>query len=138
MDGTMDGTVDSKRSALIVASYDYADPGLRRLRAPASDAQALAGVLRDPQIGGFEVRTLLNEPAHEVNLSVEEFFADRRPDDLLLLHFSCHGVKDEDGELYFAKSNFLLLRLWASDVAADFINRSMSRSITRRMVLVRE
>ena len=68
-------------------------------------------MLHDPGIGGFEVRTLLNEPAHEVNLAVEEFFADRRPDDLLLVHFSCHGVKDEDGELYFAMANTLLRRL---------------------------
>jgi len=97
--------MDGNRSALIVASDSYTDPGLQRLRAPASDAQALAGVLRDPDIGGFEVRTLLNEPAHEVTLAVEEFFADRRPDDLLLLHFSCHGVKDEGGELYFAAAN---------------------------------
>ncbi|HEV2918092.1 MAG TPA: hypothetical protein VG673_02455, partial [Actinomycetota bacterium] len=44
------------RSALIVASDNYTDPGLRQLRAPASDAQALAAVLRDPQIGGFEGR----------------------------------------------------------------------------------
>ena len=36
---------------------------------------------------------------------MEEFFADRRPDVLLVAHFSCHGVKDEDGELYFAASN---------------------------------
>ena len=128
----MDGT----RSALIVASYDYADPGLRRLRAPASDAQALAGVLRDPGIGGFEVRTLLNAPAHEVSLAVEEFFADRRPDDLLLVHFSCHGVKDEAGELYFAASNTLLRRLGATAVAADFVNRRMSRSRSRRVVLL--
>ncbi len=85
----MNGT----RSALIVASQDYTDPGLRRLRAPASDAQALAAVLQDPAIGGFEVRTLLNEPAHVVSLAVEEFFADRRPGDLLLLHISGHGVK---------------------------------------------
>ncbi len=128
----MDGT----RSALIVASYDYADPGLRRLRAPASDAQALAGVLRDPGIGGFEVRTLLNAPAHEVSLAVEEFFADRRPDDLLLVHFSCHGVKDEAGELYFAASNTLLGRLGATAVAAEFVNRRMSRSRSRRVVLL--
>jgi uncharacterized caspase-like protein len=86
--------VKSKRSALIIASDDYTDAGLKRLRAPASDARALAAVLRDPGIGDFEVRTLLNEPAHEVNLAVEEFFADRHADDLLLLHFSCHGVKD--------------------------------------------
>jgi Caspase domain len=89
--------VDGTRSALIVASDEYTDPGLRRLRAPASDAQALEGVLRDPTIGGFEVRTLLNQPAHEINLAVEEFFAHRRPDDLLLVHFSCHGSRMRAG-----------------------------------------
>jgi Caspase domain len=128
----MEGT----RSALIVASDDYTDPGLRLLRAPARDAQALAAVLRDPRIGGFQVRTLLNQPAHEVTLAVEEFFADRRPDDLLLVHFSCHGVKDEDGELYFAAANTQLRRLGATAVAADFVNRRMNRSRSRRVVLL--
>ena len=124
------------RNALIVASYDYTDPGLRQLRAPASDARALEAVLRDPGIGGFDARTLLNAPAHEVNLAVEEFFADRRPDDLLLVHFSCHGVKDEDGDLYFAMSNTVLRRLGATAVGADFVNRCLSRSRSRRIVLL--
>ena len=106
----MDGT----RSALIIATDQYTDPRLRRLRAPASDARALAAVLRDRGIGDFEVRTLLNKPAHVVNLAVEEFFADRRPGDLLLVHFSGHGVKDQDGELYFAASNTVLGRLGAT------------------------
>ena len=118
--------MDSTRSALIVASDRYDDPGLRQLRAPASDAQALAGVLRNPEIGGFQVRTLLNQPAHEVNEAVEEFFADRKPDDLLLLHISCHGIKDEGGELYFATSNTKLRRLGATTLAAEFVNRRMS------------
>ncbi|MGI9009115.1 MAG: caspase family protein [Streptosporangiaceae bacterium] len=126
----------SARSALIIGGDDYADPGLRRLRAPASDARALAGVLQDPAIGGFEVRTLLNEPAHVVSLAVEEFFADRTADDLLLLHFSCHGVKDEDGELYFAMANTVLRRLAATAVPADFVNRRMTRSRSRRVVLL--
>lgn len=124
------------RNALIVASYDYSDPGLRQLHAPASDARALEAVLRDPGIGGFDVRTLLNASAHEVNLGVEEFFADRRPDDLLLVHFSCHGVKDEDGDLYFATSNTMLRRLGATAVGADFVNRCMGRSRSRRIVLL--
>src|SRR5215217_4626793 len=131
-----DDPVDGGRSALIVASDSYTDPGLRRLRAPASDAQALAAVLNNPDIGGFDVRVLRNEPAHEVNLAVEEFFADRRPDDLLLVHFSCHGVKDEGGELYFAAANTRLRRLGATAVAADFVNRRMSRSRSRRVVLL--
>jgi uncharacterized RDD family membrane protein YckC len=128
----MDGT----RSALIVANEQYTDPGLRRLRAPASDARALARVLADPHIGEFEVRTLINEAAPDVNLAVEEFFSDRRPDDLLLLHFSCHGVKDEDGELYFATANTRLRRLGATAVAADFVNRRMNRTRSRRVVLL--
>jgi hypothetical protein len=128
--------VDATRSALIVASDDYSDPGLRRLRAPVADAQALTAVLQDPKIGGFQVRTLLNQQAHEVNLAVEEFFADRRPDDLLLLHISCHGVKDEGGELYFATANTRLRRLGSTAVAADFVNRRMNRSRSRRVVLL--
>jgi len=50
------------RSALIVASNEYQDPGLSELRAPAVDADALAAVLSDPEIGGFDVRTLLSGP----------------------------------------------------------------------------
>ena len=130
------GAVDGRRSALIVASGDYVDRGLRQLNAPASDAEALAAVLRDPAIGDFEVRTLLNEPAHEVNLAIEDFFADRRPDDLLLLHFSCHGVKDDEGDLYFAMTNTQLPRLGATAVAADFVNRRMSRSRSQRIILL--
>jgi hypothetical protein len=128
--------VDETRSALIVASDQYSDPGLRQLRAPASDARALAAVLRDPRIGDFEVRTLLNEPAHLVNLAVEEFFADRQPGDLLLVHFSGHGVKNQDGELYFAAPNTVLGRLGATAVAAEFVSRQMSRSRSRRVVLL--
>jgi Caspase domain/DnaJ central domain/TIR domain len=128
--------VDGTRSALIVASDEYNDPGLRQLHAPASDARALAAVLQDPGIGAFEVHTLLNKPAHEVNLVVEEFFADRLPNDLLVVHFSCHGVKGEDGELYFAMTNTLLGRLGATAVGADFVNRCMGRSRSRRVVLL--
>ena len=128
----MDGT----RSALIIANDTYTDPRLRRLRAPSSDARALAAVLRDPGIGDFEVRTVLNEPAHVVNLAVEEFFADRRPSDLLLVHFSGHGIKGEDGELYLAASNTRLGRLGATAVAAEFLSRRMTRSRSRRVVLL--
>jgi caspase domain-containing protein len=128
--------MDDTRSALIVATDAYTEPGLRQLRAPASDAKALAGVLRDPRIGEFEVRTLLNKPAFVISEAVEEFFDDRSRDDLLLLHFSCHGVKDEGGDLYFAAANTKLRRLGATAVAAEFVNRCMSRSRSRRVVLL--
>ena len=33
---------------------------------------------------------------------IEELFSESRSDDLLLLHFSGHGLKSESGELFFA------------------------------------
>jgi len=134
-EGAWPDATRERRSALIIASNEYADPGLSELRAPAADADALAEALSDPEIGGFEVRTLLNQPAHEVNEAVEEFFVDRSPDHLLLLHFSCHGIKDRDGDLYFAMANTKLRLLGATAVAANFVNRRMTQSRSRRIVL---
>ncbi|WP_162181234.1 caspase family protein [Rhodococcus wratislaviensis] len=128
--------VAGRRSALIVACDNYQDSALQKLRAPTRDAEALTRVLQDPLIGGFDVRSLVNEPAHVVAEAVEEFFTDRGTEDLLLLHFSCHGVKDADGELYFAVANTKLRYLGATGVAADFVNRRMNRSRSRRIVLL--
>ncbi|MFI6099444.1 caspase family protein [Lentzea sp. NPDC051213] len=126
----------TKRYALIIAAYEFADQGLSSLRAPAHDAARLGEVLADPRIGGFDVQTLINSPAFEVNEAVEEFFADREPDDLLVLHFSGHGVKDEAGELHFATSGTKLNRLAGTAVSADFVARRMNRSRSRRIVLL--
>ena len=40
------------RKALVVATYEYRDAGLRRLAAPEHDAEAFAAVLQDPEIAG--------------------------------------------------------------------------------------
>jgi hypothetical protein len=45
--------MDGRREALIVASYEFEDPSLRRLRAPGRDADALARVLKDPSDRGL-------------------------------------------------------------------------------------
>jgi hypothetical protein len=49
-----------QRLALRVATSAYTDPALRQLRAPGHDADQLAEVLGDPQIGGFDVQVLIN------------------------------------------------------------------------------
>ncbi len=121
---------------MIVATYAYDDPGLTRLRAPGRDADALAEVLADPDIGGFEVETVVNQPWHQVSLAVARFFQKRKPDDLLLLHFSCHGVKDDSGELYFAAKDTQLDLLEASAVPSTFVNKTMDRSRAGRILLL--
>jgi hypothetical protein len=124
------------RSALIVANDQYQDPGLRKLRAPGQDAEALAHVLGDRAIGGFEVKTVTNEPEHRLRREIATFFANRSREDLLVAHFSCHGVKDDSGQLYFATTDTELGDLDTTAVSAEFVNRQMSRSQSRRVVLL--
>ncbi|HEY8721343.1 caspase family protein [Pengzhenrongella sp.] len=128
-------TETSSRQALIVAIDEYADPGLRRLQAPARDAEVLAEVLGNPGIGDFEVKVLRNAGAQDIRFAVEDFFADRRPDDLLLLHFSCHGLKSQGGELFLAAADSRPTRLASTAVAADFVNQQMADSRAQRIVL---
>jgi len=125
-----------RREALIVAADSYEDPKLRALRAPARDAQELARVLGDPDVGDFQVEVSLNEPDHVVRRKLSEFFRDRSRDDLLLLHVSCHGLKDEDGTLYFASTNTAVEHLEATAIPSEFVNRQMTRSRSRRIVLL--
>ena len=46
------------------------------------------------KIGDFDVHVVRNEPSYVIQGQVEDLFSDSRPDDVLLLHFSCHGVKN--------------------------------------------
>ena len=126
----------SAREALIVATDAYEDGKLRALRAPARDAAELARVLGDPAVGDFRVGVSLNEPDHVVRRKLSEFFADRARDDLLLLHISGHGLKDEDGTLYFANANTSVEHLEATAIPSEFVNRQMTRSRSRRVVLL--
>ncbi|XVU23777.1 caspase family protein [Actinoplanes sp. CA-054009] len=124
------------RKALIVANDTYEHEGFRRLLAPAADASALADVLGDPNIGDFDVRVVSNEPAYVIQERIEDLFADSRPDDVLLLHFSCHGLKGESGELFFATTNTRPNRLGSTAVSADFVQRCMRSSRSRSVVLL--
>lgn len=83
-----------RRVTLLIATYQYHDAGLRQLTAPARDAESFAAVLQDPDIAGFEVTTLINEPHHRVGEVIGDFYHDRRRDDLTLLYFTGHGLKD--------------------------------------------
>ena len=125
------------RHALLVATGKYEDPALSRLRAPAGDARALAKVLADPSIGDFDVRDpLIDHPIEAINQEIEGFFEEVRPEDLLLLYISGHGVRGKDGKLYFATRNTKMNRLTSTALDQDFVNGRMKHSRARSIVLL--
>lgn len=126
----------TKRFALIVATNKYDDPALRQLEAPEYDANDLAKVLSNHDIGNYKVQMIINETSHSINEKIEIFFSDRQRDDLLLLYITGHGIKDEAGQLYFAATNTKRKLLRSTAVSAILINEIMRRSRSRRQVLI--
>jgi len=128
--------LSEKRYALIIANDRYDDDSLSELVAPQLDADALAKVLGNPDICNFNVQILVNEDSYQVNRAIEAFFNERTRDDLLLFYFSGHGVKDEDGKLYFATPDTNRKTLRTTSISASLVNDFMRRTRSRRQVLL--
>ncbi|MFN8595247.1 MAG: caspase family protein [Anaerolineae bacterium] len=127
----------NRKLALIIGNSHYQDPNLAKLVAPTEDVSDLAEVLRHPDIGEFdEVQTLLNSSSEEIRLHIQDFFFDKKPDDLLLFYFSGHGVRDDQGRLYLAVQNTRTSRLLATAIGADFVRDAMNASRSKRLVIV--
>ncbi|MFI8308248.1 caspase family protein [Streptomyces sp. NPDC085927] len=125
-----------RRFALLVATGRYDNQALRQLRSPVRDAHGLAEVLEDPLIGDFEVGRVVDGRHDEVTRAVELFFLDRRRDDVLLLHLSCHGVKNDNGELHFATTDTDHRLLASTSVPAAFLHTQMRRCRARSIILL--
>lgn len=128
------------RVALLVGVSEY-EPGLSPLPAAVKDIEALQRVLQDPEMGGFdEVRTLANPESHTMQLEIETLFDGRTKDDLVLLFFSGHGIKDDAGKLYFAtritRKNAKGELIRATAVPSSFVHEIMNNSRAKRQAII--
>jgi len=94
-----------RKKALLIGVSDYTY-GFTPLASAIKDVQAIKRVLERPDIGDFqELKVLENPDRQSMEEAIEILFANCRKEDLVLLFFSGHGVKDEDGRLYLAACN---------------------------------
>jgi hypothetical protein len=128
--------VDGSCEALIVAADRYDDAELQRLRLPAQDIGRLAEVLADPGIGGFAVRSVIDQPTHIVTRAIQRFLTNRQPSDHLLLYVSCHAITSSEGRTYFAASNTHRRRLEPTAISATLLNDLIDQSQSRDIILV--
>ncbi len=128
--------MSGKRVALLIGCSDYQDRKFHPLPAPIQDLDALKPVLADPTIGDFTVSTLLNEPSGTVSVQIERFFSNHKPDDHLLLYFSCHGILDPRGRLYFVAADTKKELLDATGISARWVKEQMDHSRSQRIVLL--
>jgi len=123
--------------ALIIGNDSYNDPKLAQLKTPAADSRALANVLNDKSIGGFnDVISLINQTETEVRRAISSFLSNKKPDDLVLVYFSGHGVLDSSGRLYLASTDTQTSLLRATSTPSSFVADEMDNCRSKRQILI--
>jgi len=134
--------ITAGKKALLIGVSEYPE-GLNPLPSAIEDVEALRRVLQHPEIGGFDdVSTLINPDPTVMQEAIETLFSERSRDELVLLYFSGHGIKNYDGKLYLATSltrkrlNGELVK--ATAVPASFVHEAMRDSKAKRQVVIIE
>ena len=129
-------TLTGKRRALLISTDTYQDSAFGRLTAPAADLEALSAVLADPAIGQYEVELLRNSASHQVSQAIEGFFDEAGRDDLVILYFSGHGIKDDNGRLYLVTTDSRKRRLASTAISTQFIREQLDHCHSRSKVVI--
>ncbi|MCU0570388.1 MAG: caspase family protein [Oculatellaceae cyanobacterium Prado106] len=127
--------------ALLIGISDYEEQTVPNLPAVMGDLEAMRQVLEDPQIAQFDRVTILRNPnRQDMADAIEQLFSfDCQPDDLILLYFSGHGVKDNNENLYLTSTNTREEQgrfSKASAIEARFIQDQMRGSRCKRQVII--
>jgi len=130
----------TNKIALLIGVSEY-ESGFNPLPSAVKDLKAMQRVLQHPKIGGFdEVKILPNPDTHTMQLEIETLFSGRNKEDILLLYFSGHGIKDENGRFYFStritRKNLKNQLIKATAVAASVIHDHMNNSRSKRQVII--
>ncbi|MBD2564158.1 MULTISPECIES: caspase family protein [Nostoc] len=126
--------------ALLIGVSDY-EPALNPLPAAIKDVDSMHRVLQSAEMGGFdEVKILKNPDPQTMQYEIETLFAGRSKDDLLLLFFSGHGIKDDSNNLYFAtpitRKTVKGELIRSTAVPSRFVHDVMNNSRAKRQALI--
>jgi WD40 repeat protein len=124
------------RYALVIATSRYDDPAFQRLRSPVRDAADFADVLADPDIGDFEVTTLVDPTDSRIRREIAAFLHVRKADETLLIYLSCHGIQDPRGRLYFAATDTIKDSPLSAVKSADVIEALDECKAGRQILIV--
>ena len=127
---------DGPREALVIATAIYQDPDFHQLRASADDADELAGVLGDPNIGAFTVTSVVNGDDRQIRRTADVFLSSRGTGDLVVVYLSCHGLLDRRGRLYFAATDTLKTQLGSTGIPSVWLLDQLDECRARRQVLI--
>lgn len=124
------------RFALLIASSDYKDSEIRKLRGPCTDISKLQDVLSREELGNFEVKLSTDDSFANVQVQILQLFDGRSVDDLLLLYYAGHGIKNDYGDLFLTTVDTKKGLLTATAIPATYITKLMEQSRARQQIII--
>jgi chaperonin GroEL len=126
-----------RRVALLIGNQVFSEEsGLQPLRGPINDVDAIGHVLGNPELGGFEIRKLLDKPHYDVVRALVETLQTANSDDFVLIFYSGHGKVSTSGKLYLATADTDQKVLQATAVPAWTLHEAVNDSLCKEVVLL--
>ncbi|MFJ6086325.1 caspase domain-containing protein [Streptomyces sp. NPDC092369] len=124
--------------ALLIGNAEFPDePALHRLRGPANDLPQLRAALNDPEAGlPWEVTSVLNGTAQQVQEALFTFFHRATAREQLLLYYSGHGRLDLHNRLHLCTHDTTLDWLRTRSVRQSYVTELMDDCAARAIVVV--
>lgn len=133
--------IRERKFALLIGSSRFEDDGLSDIKGPTNDISEIGATLSDPKICGFKsdaIRKLINPSVREIKTSIHWLFSERRPNDVLFLYYSGHGLQDmtDLDDLFVTGTDTEAELPAATAVSARWIKDMMDRSQSERKIIV--
>ncbi|AFY57222.1 hypothetical protein Riv7116_4809 [Rivularia sp. PCC 7116] len=132
-----------KKLALLIGVSEYKQY-FTPLSKAEKDVAKVQKILQHPKLGRFyerDVRISINDSEQKIHTEIYELFADKNPDDLLLLYFSGHALINNKGNLFFAakdskKYDYDGELIESTAIPASFIRERMDASKSLKKVVI--
>src|ERR1700740_371753 len=122
--------------ALLIANAEYQHAELRKLNAPHHDVETLAALLKQPDIGGYQAQGLIDDTKGAIERAINRILVKGERDDTALIFFAGHGLKHENGKLYFAAMDTEPEFLGGTAVSAAWLMEQMQDSRVRSQIVL--
>ncbi|MDV3353222.1 caspase family protein [Leptothoe sp. LEGE 181152] len=127
--------------ALLVGVGTYENDAFPALPSVINDIQRVKEVLENEELCNFDSVTVLANPERQVlERGIYNLFADKRPDDVVLMYFSGHGVKNQEEKLFLAtpqvEKNGKGVIIDPTAVKATYVQSQMDSSRSKYQVII--
>lgn len=123
---------------LIGNSHFPSDPeNLLPLDCPTNDIRRMETLLTDRNFGQFACADVLENETHtEVEKRVIRVLKTANPSDTVMIYYSGHGIKDDEGNAYLCGSDTTTEDIEATGISQAMLYRSIEKSRCRKIAVI--